>query len=95
MKSYLFTIQGEPSPPFLFFCRHWVATGETKPGPLPGKGSGVQQALAAEGPASTRPFFFCKADLFFASADAVRAQISKAQSHWGRCLCTVLTPLFV
>jgi hypothetical protein len=55
MKSYLLTIKGGPRPPFFVFCRHWVAAGETKPGPLPGKGSGVQQALAAEGPQAPGP----------------------------------------
>ena len=62
------------SPPEFVFCRHWPAAGETQPGPPRETGVGVQQALAAEGAQKhpARPFFFSKADLFFASADAVR-----------------------
>lgn len=59
------------SPPEFVFCRHWVALG--KHSPAPSRETGVP--LAAEGAHKhpARPFFFCKADLFFASADAVRA----------------------
>lgn len=75
------------APPFLFLC------GETKPGPFPGKGSGVQQALAAEGPASSPPAAPSFSVKPTSCADAVRAQISKEKSHWAGA--PVLTPLFV
>ena len=62
------------SPPEFVFCRHWPAAWETQPGPLSGNGGGGPRSTWCRGgPTSTRPFFFSKADLFFASADAVRA----------------------
>lgn len=65
------------SPPEFVFCRHWPAAGETQPGPLSGNGGGGPTSTCCRGgPTSkhpARPFFFSKADLFFASADAVRA----------------------
>ena len=77
MKSSLLTIKREPrsAHPFSFSVATGWPLGKDSPAPSRERGVGVQQALAAEGAHKhpARPFLFCKADLFFASADAVRA----------------------
>ena len=57
---YLFTIKGEPSPPFFLFMRG------NKARPIPGKGEWGPTSTCSRGARklpARRSFFFCKADL--------------------------------
>lgn len=76
MRSSILTRKREPRGAYPSSFSAATGWPPGKHSPAPSRETGVQQALAAEGgPRRTRPapFLFCKANLFFASADAVRA----------------------